>query len=95
MGRGKSAQEAFSALVSDARHSEGHGGYTGTIAEKHSFTMIPLSEPPEDLTIEQHAQKEAQRLIEKDDPRVCDKWGPAGCFDLRNGKYLFFGWASE
>jgi len=32
--KGKTAQEAFDAAVAQARHEYGHGGYTGTIAEK-------------------------------------------------------------
>lgn len=41
VGCGKSAQEVFSQLRDDAAYEHGHGGYTGTIAEKSSFTMLP------------------------------------------------------
>ena len=41
-----------------------------------------------------HAQV-AEALIELCDPRVDDKWGPAGCIKLEGEKYLFFGWASD
>jgi hypothetical protein len=33
-----------------------------------------------------------------DDPlweKVDDKWGPAGCIDMQDGTFLFFGWASS
>jgi hypothetical protein len=43
-GAGKTPQDAFSALVRQAQHEHGHGGYTGTIAEKHSFKL--LTPPP-------------------------------------------------
>lgn len=95
VGRGVTADGAFRELVSSAQHENGHGGYTGTIAEKSEFTMIRLPEPPDDKTPAQWAAIEADRLIEEDDPRISDKWGPAGCFDLGDGSYLFFGWASE
>lgn len=37
---GKTADAAFDSAVRDARYENGHGGYTGTIAEKHGFVMI-------------------------------------------------------
>lgn len=85
--RGKTAQDAFRTAVEQARYDHGHAGYTGTIAEKHSFAMIPVP-PGED------AQTIARRLIDDDDRRVCDKWGPAGCVRLGPEEWLFFGWAS-
>jgi hypothetical protein len=39
-GFGKDADEAFSRCVQDAQWESGHGGYTGTIAEKGSFRMF-------------------------------------------------------
>lgn len=49
------------------------------------------------------ADEVANALIDMDDRRICDKWGPAGCIDLTpklTGKrkpkeFLFFGWASS
>lgn len=86
--KGNSAQEAFRNAVEDARYQYGHGGYTGSIAEKNSFVMISLPEGEE-------PGEYAQRLIGEGDSRVDDKWGPAGCISLKDGRYLFFGWASE
>ncbi len=85
---GKNAREAFSAAVEDAAYWHGHGGYTGTIAEKSSFVMIDC---PDDVDPEEYAEK----LMDEDDHRIDDKWGPAGCIDLGEGQYLFFGWASS
>ncbi len=34
------AADAFRVAVDDARWFHGHGGYTGSIAEKHAFAMI-------------------------------------------------------
>jgi hypothetical protein len=99
VAKGHSAQAAFDTAVSDARYECGHGGYTGTIAEKGGFVMI---RPP--FTQNSDAERNevvklyrdyADKLIEDADPRIDDKWGPAGCIDLGEGEYLFFGWASS
>lgn len=39
---GKTPGEAFSAAVDQAKHEHGHGGYTGTIAEKWDFVHVAL-----------------------------------------------------
>lgn len=91
---GKSAKEAFNRAVERAQYDHGHGGYTGTIAEKTEFVMIAC---PEGVSPEDHVAN----LIEDNDERIDDKWGPAGCMVVRpptknaEGVYLFFGWASE
>jgi hypothetical protein len=90
---GKTAKAAFIEAVRSARYDYGHAGYTGTIAEKNGFVIIPV---PED----EDAEDYACRLIAKNDPRIDDKWGPAGCIDVgpsNNGEreFLFFGWASS
>ncbi len=87
-GSGLTAKEAFSDLVDDALFEYGHRGYTGTIAEKSSFIMI---QPNEGETPSQCAR----RLLSSDDRRIDDKWGPAGCIKVSDGKWLFFGWASS
>jgi len=88
VGLGSSAKKAFDDLVYEARYQHGHGGYTGTIAEKNSFVVIPV---PDGMTAFQYAEK----LIDDCDPRVDDKWGDAGCIHVKVDEYLFFGWASE
>ena len=94
-GVAPTAREAFQRLQDEARYEYGHRGYTGTIAEKDSFMMIACP-------VGHSAIDYANELIDKDDPRIDDKWGPAGCIDLgplpddpHNHKFLFFGWASE
>ena len=44
MSHGKTAAEAFHRAVTQAQYEYGHGGYTGTIAEKYDFTVFDL--PP-------------------------------------------------
>jgi hypothetical protein len=82
----KSPQEAFQRAQEDARHENGHGGYTGTIAEKSSFVYItpPLGADPADY---------ANQLMEDGDKRIDNKWGPAGMIEEHDA-YFFFGWAS-
>lgn len=97
--KGKTAKEAFRNAVEDARHEHGHGGYSGTIAEKHDFTMIapPVTraECVSDMDFENKAQEFADSLLSNDDHRVADKWGPAGCIQIRSDTFLFFGVASS
>lgn len=90
VAEGDTADEAFRFARIEAQYDRGHGGYTGTIAEKSSFTMIARNLVPKD------ALALAEQLIDDGDPRIDDKWGPAGCIALADGKrFLFFGWASE
>ena len=99
---GDNAQQAFDKAVKNAQHENGHGGYTGTIAEKRSFRIIHLGPAPEGKKTMAWATDEANRLLEECDPRIDDKWGDAGCFALGVGEnkmgiptYVFFGYASS
>jgi hypothetical protein len=85
---GKSAAVAFEKAVRSAQYDYGHAGYTGSIAEKSKFLMI---EVPEGIDVHDYVEE----LWDECDERIDDKWGPAGCIDLKNGEYLFFGWASS
>jgi len=60
--KGKTAQEAFQNAVEEARWEYGNSGYTGSIAEKHSFVMIKLpdGEEPQDYS---------DKLIDRQDKR--------------------------
>ena len=40
IGKGATAQEAFDRLHQQALYQHGHGGYTGTIAEKSTYTLF-------------------------------------------------------
>lgn len=87
---GASAAEAFNAAVQRAQYDNGHSGYTGTIAEKGSYVMVVESAmAPKD------AVALANEMLDNEDPRIFDKFGPAGCIAVTNGKFLFFGWASS
>ncbi len=88
--KGQSAREAFDVAVDHARNEDGSGGYSGTIAEKRSYVMLTDRKMPR-----KEAFATAQDLLEKGDRRACDKWGPALCIALDDGRFLFFGLASS
>jgi hypothetical protein len=101
LGRGANASKAFSAAVDAARHAHGHGGYTGSIAEKSDGFTVIRAPAVEAIHVDDRrgrmtaARRLADEMFEADDPRIDDKWGPAGCIDIGAGEFLFFGWASS
>lgn len=88
----ETAREAFNYITKETRYLKGHGGYTGTIAEKGYFEMIKVPDGEDPITY-------ANYLLDSGDRRVNDKWGPAYCveFKTENGKkgFYFFGVASS
>jgi hypothetical protein len=98
--------QAFYNEVANAKHEHGHGGYTGTIAEKDRFIMI---ECPKGISPEVYVDD----VMQNQSSRINDKYGPAGCIEykrtyLKNLRvergyrynkgiraYLFFGVASS
>ena len=99
---GNTPEKAFYNAQDTARYRHGHEGYTGTIAEKESWMFLDIKER------NRGAEEFAAKLLDDDDERVCEKWGPCGCvliseneerMDLQGAVtvtnvYLFFGWAS-
>jgi hypothetical protein len=80
----------FHDLVENAQWESGHGGYTGTIAEKNGF-----------VTRHPHvfgSKKDALTFVEGD-LDTNDKWGPAFhvMWDAGTGKrgHVFYGMASS
>lgn len=74
---GVDVKSAFQQAHEAAGHEHGHGGYSGSLAEKDSFVIIthtPL--------LEGEAWALADQLIQANDPRICDKWGPAGAIPV-------------
>ena len=86
--KGKTARKAFQSSVESACYLYGNSGYTGTIAEKLSFIEIQCPEGKTPIEF-------ARELLEKEDSRIDDKWGSAGCIKIKDGEYLFFGLAPE
>ena len=91
----KSAKEAFHLLVDKALYEYGHGGYTGTIAEKNTFKPASSEVFPD----KDSAYAFATSKMEDDNHWCSDKWGPAAYVTFKNDKgeqsFLFFGWASD
>ena len=92
-GKGANAKDVFHALTEDARYMYGHGGYTGTIAEKRSFVMATK---PEGMTPHQFMEHvwDNPEQYGKAGEAAQDKWGPAVCFKHED-LFYFFGYASE
>lgn len=68
-GEGSTAQEAFNVLRDQAAWEYGHGGYTGTIAEKGEFVLLTPPGPlPEGWTL----HKLSEHLLNCDYARPCD-----------------------
>jgi hypothetical protein len=93
--RGATVKEAFDSAVSEAQYEHGHGGYSGTIAEKREFTVISDAEGmPREA-----AAALADKLLFDGDKRIDSKWGPAGAIRFggpgEEPGWLFFGWASS
>ena len=94
-------REAFYGLVKDAQWENGHGGYTGTIAEKDSWVMRNNGVPiPKDNRVRDFIYGMFRRL--DGDIDANDKWGPAFCVPLCESDedstvigWLFYGYASE
>lgn len=128
---GKDASTAFNRAVENALWEHGHGGYSGTIAEKHSFIELrvpkgldpamfanmvnaywpgqqkskwcPEGEPEScggtwdqklNATFTELSDTD-KNAVRKAYQAVQDKWGPAGCVDLGDGRFAFLGWASS
>jgi len=101
---GKTAKIAFKRAVDEALYDCGHAGYTGTIAEKDCFVMIPI--PIELKAVYDGLAKGKTiplgdvedyiyHLFENEDKRIDDKWGPAGCMKIGPENFVFFGYASS
>lgn len=89
-GSGATAALAFVDAVAQAAWDHGHSGYSGTIAEKSEFVLIePRAKGPRE------ARDRAKELLRNEDPRIRDKWGPAGAIQYGERAWLFFGWASS
>ncbi|WP_405523479.1 hypothetical protein OG426_09680 [Streptomyces canus] len=87
-------REAFDSVVEEAQFEYGHRGYTGGIAEKDRYTGHLRERVAETI-----AEEYVSHLMNRDDDRIDDKWGPAGVIPVTPGeggrpRLLFFGFAS-
>ena len=80
-GNGENPKQVFNALVEQACYEYGHGGYTGSIAEKGGDGLKRF---PSDVDIDD--------ILGGD---TLSKWGRTGYIEEKKGVYTFFGWASS
>lgn len=73
-------RSAFHDAARDARDEHGHGGYTGSIAEKDSYVVLHR----EPVTLAE-AYRLAEGFMERNTQGVDDKYGPAGAIAVRGG----------
>ena len=108
---GKDAKSAFWRVVDAASYEHGHGGYTGTIAEKDSFVVVECPIDDVDAFIEAvdvycYSKKctidsKHEAVVAKASKIFDDKWGPALCIPLKetdndgNKAFIFCGNASS
>lgn len=99
---GATAAAAFSAAVDQAQWEHGHGGYSGTIAEKNAFEVFTV---PAGMTVDEFVEQASGWGVEPTGPHADlinrakrvyeDKWGQAVCVQVETGKYRFVGMASS
>jgi hypothetical protein len=75
---GAEVAAAFRTARADADVEHGDGGYSGSLAEKHDYVVITRQAMDRD-----DAYRLARDLITRQDPRIDDKWGPAGAIPVR------------
>lgn len=106
--RGKTADEAFKAAVSEAQYDYGHTGYTGTIAEKCEFktftcpdvvdikTFIRWCNGYPEVDLDDIPQEHHEVVTACREVADGSKWGPAACVQDPDDheRWFFFGWAS-
>lgn len=61
--------------------------------ERHSFALERVVRAELLQSPRLKAQAIAFALISLDDGRIFDRFGPAGCIAVEEGRWLFFGWA--
>lgn len=84
IGYGSDAKAAYNNALEEALAENGHqDGYSGDIQTTEGFSMV---EVPEGRSVEEMVEETIDDY---------SKWGPCGCIQLEDGKYVFFGWAAE
>lgn len=76
----KDLRNTFHRLCEDDAYECGHGGYTGTFAEKPSVELMRGI----------YTKEQAREHCEEHN----DKWGPAFAYCLGDNKYYIGGWCS-
>ena len=74
------ADEAYKEVLQDARWEHGHGGYTGTIAEKNGYYLVPKPHGMRPETIE----KAVWELFHRYDEKAYKYWRRKLAYDVYN-----------
>lgn len=83
IGRFETVEDAFNSAVDKALYAHGHGGYTGTIAEKSMDGFKPAPVPIKTRDVLEWYKKHGFKLIDQ-----CDKWGPCLYIEVKNKSLL-------
>jgi hypothetical protein len=94
---GSTLSEAFQSAVNQAQWDYGHGGYTGSIAEKDDVREVrtPKILMTDDDKIGWASSLLHEEIADSQWEWINDKWGPAAALRLSSGEWLLFGWASS
>jgi len=80
----KELKEEYARIVADHLYMDGHGGYSGTFAEKPQLTII---------------SQEAGEFGREDARDHCvqnnDKWGPSFAYRISPTEWYIGGWCSS
>lgn len=102
VSKSTSDADAFRAALENARFENGHGGYSGSLAEKGTFVNIHRARSRENAQRIVAAMMNSGPLpVYREEMRrvVDDKWGPAGAVRYpacpKTDEIIFFGWASS
>lgn len=74
-------RKAFDEAVEEETYLHGADGESASIAEKSSYVVV--ADEPMSMA---DAESLADRMIDNRDPRIDDKWGPAGAIPIRGGR---------
>lgn len=80
LAEGPDVATAFSNAYDQAVHEHGHGGYSGSLAEKRDYVVM-VQQPVSQVA----AYALARQFLEDQDERIDDKWGPAGAIPVCTG----------
>src|SRR4051794_19330764 len=83
---GTDLDTTFDVTVAAAQYEYGHGGYTGTIAEKDGYGCEALTD---DLMRYEEAVALAKKLLDEDDKRCRDSDMPACAIPVRGGERTY------
>lgn len=89
-GDRKELEDKFWQIVEECLHWHGHGGYTGTFAEKDPDEILVIDEI-DGLKKEIWTHKEAREHAMEHN----DKWGPVFAYRLKGDSWYIAGWCSS